>query len=120
MISDAGDNGGKGRRTGRLRFIGRSKEMRVVRLIERAAKAGWDIPEAAKREAIEALRRSLTCPDASPREVSSAVSALAALTQAETAAVKVMVDVEEKLGERADRGYAEMALEEELEGLTGG
>jgi hypothetical protein len=118
MISDAiGDSGGQSRR---WRLNGRSKEMRAVRLIERAAKAGWDIPQQTKEEAVAALRRSLTCPDASPREIASAVSALAALTQAETAAVKVMVDVEERLGDRADRGYAELALEEELEGLSRG
>jgi hypothetical protein len=120
MISAAGDDGGNCRRTGRCRFNGRSREMRAVRLIERAARAGWNIPPQAKEEAVAALRRSLTCPDASPREISSAVSALAALGQTEVASIKMMADVEEKLGDRADRGYAEMALEEELEGLTRG
>jgi hypothetical protein len=120
MISAAGDSGGNGHRVGRLRYNGRSKEMRAVRLIERAARAGWDIPPQAKEEAIAALRRSLTCPDASPREISAAVSALAAIGQTEVASIKVMADVEEKLGDRADRGYAEMDLEEELEGLSRG
>jgi hypothetical protein len=121
MISDlTGDSGGQGRRGYRWRLNGRSREMRAVRLIERAAKAGWDIPPQAKEEAVAALRRSLTCPDASPREIASAVSALAALGQTEVASIKMMADVEEKLGERVDRGYAEMALEEELEGLSRG
>jgi hypothetical protein len=40
MLSAAGDDGGNRRRTGRCRLNGRSREMRAVRLIEWAAKAG--------------------------------------------------------------------------------
>jgi hypothetical protein len=56
------------------------------------------------------LRRSLTCPDASPREISSAASALAALGQTEVASIKMMADVEEKLGERAEATTRLVAL----------
>jgi hypothetical protein len=94
--------------------------MSAVRLLERAARAGWDIPEAAKQEAVAALRRSLTCPDASPRELASAPSALAALGQAEVASLKAQAEIEERLGERADRGYERLDLEADLEGLPRG